>query len=61
MVCHLYEDIRYDLFQKARQFIENFENMSTELKFNALMTCNDIQVTLSYSIHKFYVRRKRFL
>ena len=61
MVCTLYEDIRYELFQKARQFIENFENMSTELKFNALMTCNDIQVTLSYSIHKFYVRRKSFL
>ena len=61
MVCTLYEDIRYELFQKARQCIENFENMSTELKFNALMTCNDIQVTLSYSIHKFYVRRKSFL
>ena len=61
MVCPLYEDIRYDLLQRASELIENFANLSIENKFIALMSCNEIQVTLSYTLHKFYVRRKRFL
>lgn len=44
------------LVSTASQPIKNFGNMNIECKFNTLITCNNIQVTVAHWLHKFYVR-----
>ena len=36
MNCSLYEDLRYDLFGKAKTFNENLEHLSFDVKFISL-------------------------
>ena len=47
MLCPLYSDIRYELFQKALEFINNFNMMNVENKFIELMNCDKIQIIFS--------------
>ena len=60
MLCPLYSDIRYELFQKALEFINNFNMMNVENKFIELMNCDKIQTVLVHTLHIFFTRRKRF-
>ena len=61
MLCPLYSDIRYELFQKALEIINNFNIMNVENKFIELMNCDKIQIMLAHSLHNFFTQRKRFL
>ena len=61
MVCPLYTDIRYELFLKASETILNFNMMNMTDKFISLMNCGQIQSSLAHTLHKFCIRRKRFL
>ena len=61
MLCPLYSDIRYELFQKALEIINNFNIMNVENKFIELMNCDKIQIMLAHTLHIFFTRRKRFL
>ena len=47
MLCPLYSDIRYELFQTL-EFINNFNMMNVENKFIELMNCDKIQIVLHY-------------
>ena len=58
MLCPLYSDIRYELCQKALEFINNFNMMNVENKFIELMNCDKIQIMLGHALHKW---RKIFL
>ena len=60
MLCPLYSDIRYELFQTL-EFINNFNIMNVENKFIELMNCDKIQIMLAHILHKFFTPRKRFL
>ena len=59
--CPLYSDLRYDLFLESTLFIENFDTLDVNGKFLGIINCSDIQNVLCKVLHKFYVRRKRFL
>jgi hypothetical protein len=50
MLCPLYSDIRYELFQKALKFINNFNMMNVENKFIELMNCDKIQTVLVHTL-----------
>ena len=52
----LYEDLRYELFEKANTFIENFEHLSFDVKFISLMHCDEIQSTLPYTLFFNFIR-----
>ena len=54
MLCPLYSDIRYELFQKALEFINNFNMMNVENKFIELMNCDKIQIVLAHTLHIFF-------
>lgn len=47
MNCPLYSDIRFELFQNAKQLIGNFEILTTAQKFTSLMKCDEIQPLLA--------------
>ena len=51
MLCPLYSDIRYELFQKALEFINNFNMMNVENKFIELMNYDKIQIMLAHTLH----------
>ena len=57
MNCSFSEDLRYELFEKAKTFIDNFEHLNFDVKFISLMNCDEIQSTLPYTLFKFYQRR----
>ena len=61
MNCSLYEELRYEFFEKAKTFIENFEHLNFDVKFISLMNCDEIQSTLTYTLFKFYQRRLKFI
>ena len=56
----LYSDIRYELFQKALEFINNFNIMNVENKFIELMNCDKIQIMLAHILHKLFTPGKDF-
>ena len=60
MTCHLYDDLRFELFEKAKNFIVDFDILDENHKFISLMSCDEIQPSLSYSIFNFFQRRKLF-
>jgi hypothetical protein len=61
MLCPLYSDIRYELFQKALKFINNFNMMNVQNKFIELMNCDKIQIVLAHTLQNIFTRRKIFL
>jgi hypothetical protein len=61
MNCSFTEDLRYELFEKAKTFIENFEHLNFAVKLISLMNCDEIQSTLPYTLFKLYQRRLKFI
>jgi hypothetical protein len=59
MLCPLYSDIRYELFQTL-EFINNFNIMNVENKFIELMNCDKIQIMLAHILHKLFTPGKDF-
>ena len=59
--CPLYSDIRFELFQKASEQIDGFHMMTSDLKFVELLKNSNVQISVAFSLHKFFQRRKRFL
>ena len=53
MNCSLYEELRYEFFEKAKTFIENFEHLNFDVKLISLMNCDEIQSTLPYTLLNF--------
>jgi hypothetical protein len=60
MLCPLYSDILYELFQKTLEIINNFNMMNVESKFIELKNCDKIQIIIAHTLHDFFTRRKRF-
>jgi hypothetical protein len=56
MLCPLYSDIRYELFQKALKFINNFNMMNVQNKFIQLINCDKIQIVLAHTLHNFFTK-----
>ena len=55
MICPLYSDIRYELFQKTLENINNFNMMNVENKFIELINCDKTQI-----LHNFFAAGKYF-
>ena len=51
---------RFELFAKARTLIDSFDTLDMDSKFIEIMSCEDIQTSLSYAIFKSFQRRKLF-
>ena len=54
MVCPLYDDMRFELFEKAKTVMNDFETLDINSKFLRLMSCDEIQLSLSFSIFNFF-------
>ena len=60
MLFPLYSDIRYELFQKALEVINNFNIMNVENKFIELINCNKIQIMLAHTLHNFVLHGGKY-
>ena len=61
MNCSLYSDIRFELFQSAKCLIDRFETLTNIEKFTSIMKCGEMQSLLAHTLHKCFLRRRKFL
>ena len=59
MTCTRYSDLRLDLFDTAKTFIANFDNLNADNKFIAMLQCDETSLThqIAKCIYQIFKRR----
>ena len=58
--CSLYDDLRYNIFQKAMNIDNTFITMDSQEKYVFLMTNKNISLDVIKGVDKMFSRRKLF-